>query len=106
MTDKESNDLHSGAIQVQLVWEDPSVLPTLYANQAYVSHVGKEFYVIFGEAQIPVLTHVDPDALHEVKVKPVAKLVFTPEGISGISKALADNVRRFHERQEREGEKE
>jgi hypothetical protein len=76
------------AVQLRLRWQDHSQLPTLYANQVYMTHAGNEFYVIFGEVQLPVLVNV------------------TPETISPIVDAMAENVRKFLERQERREEKE
>jgi len=97
------------AVQLRLRWQDHSQLPTLYANQVYMTHAGNEFYVIFGEVQLPVLVNVTPEELEktqEIQVKPVAKLVFTPETIIPIVDAMAENVRKFLERQERREEKE
>ena len=104
MTEQEEGGQEAGVVRVPFRWQDASDLPTVYANHAYVTHMGKEFYVVFGEAQVPILTGMEPTELEEIKVKPVAKLVFTPEGIDSIVSVLADNVRKSKERQEREKE--
>ena len=96
-----------GVVQLKIRWQDAHDLPTLYANQVYISHAGGEFYVLFGELQQPVLINVTPDELAEegeVPVKPVAKLVFTPECIATISEALQDNVRKYWAQQQLETE--
>ncbi|MBM3301000.1 MAG: DUF3467 domain-containing protein [Deltaproteobacteria bacterium] len=94
-------------VTLRLRWQDASDLPTLYANQVYVSHAGGEFYVVFGEVQQPILLNLTPDDLQkmgEIQVKPVAKLVFTPEAMASVLKALTDNVGSFKQRQERQEE--
>ncbi len=90
-------------VKLRLTWQDASDLPTIYANQMYVTHAGPEFYVVFGEVELPTLTNLTPDELADmgaIEVKPVAKLVFTPDGIVPIAKALVENIDRFMARQE------
>ena len=96
---QEKHGSQDGTVQIRLRWQDASDLPTLYANQVYITHAGTEFYVVFGEVQLPVLTNKKPEELEELQVKPVAKLVFTSEGIVPVVQAMADNVRKFLERQ-------
>jgi hypothetical protein len=90
-------------MELKLRWQDAADLPTLYANQVYITHAGGEFYVVFGEVQLPILVNPSPDELdrvREVAVKPVAKLVLTPEGISSVVRAMAENIRRFEQRKD------
>lgn len=107
---KQAQEKHEeGVVQIRLRWQDISDLPTLYANQVYITHSGNEFYVIFGETQLPLLVNMTPEemgSLGEIEVKPVVKLVFTPDGIAPIVDAMADNVRKFLQRQERSREEE
>jgi len=103
MEKQDSEKWRGAEVRLRLRWQDASDLPTLYANQVYISHAGGEFYVIFGEVQQPVLVNLTPEELQkiaEVEVKPVVKLVFTPETMISIAEAIADNIRKFQQRQE------
>ena len=99
MTEKPEGNV----IQIGLQWQDASDLPTLYANQMYMTHSTGEFYVIFGETQLPIMLNPTPEAIEKLKaieVKPVAKLVFTPQGMTAITKAMVENVQKFQMQQE------
>ncbi len=90
-------------IQIGLQWQDASDLPTLYANQMYMIHSAGEFYVIFGETQLPIMlnrTPEDIENLETIEVKPVAKLVFTPQSIAAIANVMVGNIQAFQIKQE------
>lgn len=101
MEEQTPGSEREGLVQARLRWQDTAGLPTLYANQVYITHAGTEFYVVFGEVQLPVLVNVRPEDIGELEVKPVAKLVFTPEAIIPIVEAMADNLRSFQRRGEK-----
>lgn len=92
-----------GMMEVELRWEDASTLPTLYANQAYITHAAGEFYLIFGEVQLPILldtTREAPATRRVFAVKPVAKLALTPRTMKAILAAMSKNVGNFDRRQQ------
>ena len=94
-------------IHLKVRWKDASDLPTFYANQAFITHAGGEFYVVFGELQPTVLMNVTPDEaqqLEEVSIRPVAKLVFSPEAIARIVRAMGENVSKYQEYRSKEGD--
>jgi len=94
-------------IRLRVRWEDASDLPTLYANQVFITHAGGEFYVVFGELQPTVLMNVTPEQaqqLEEVSIRPVAKLVFSPDAIARIARAMHENVGKYEEHRSKEGD--
>jgi len=95
---------HKGKIiPIDLKWQDASELPTLYANHMYMNHSGGEFYVIFGEAQLPIMINPTPEDienLKDIKIKPVVKLVFTPQSMTAIVNAMIENIQKFQAKQE------
>ena len=96
-------------IELKLRWDDASALPTLYANQVYITHAGGEFFVIFGEVQVPILLNVTPEEFSRhafVTVKPVARLVMTPEGMRAIVDAMTRNLSQFDRRVQNSKEEE
>ncbi len=82
---------------VKLRWDDNTGLPTVYANQAIVSHAGgHEFYLIFGEALVPAVV-LQGESIEEVHVRPVAKIALTPQTMMRVADAVQQNVARFKE---------
>lgn len=97
MPAKRTRQREESTVPVTLQWGDILSLPTLYANQVYISHAGPEFYIVFGEVQVPVLTNAQPGQLHELTVRPVARLAVTPEAMMQIADAVARNVAAYQE---------
>ncbi len=86
---------------VKLVWRAPHDLPTVYANQVYVTHAGGEFFIVFGEALLPAINDALPS---EIEVKPVAKLVLSPQMMQQTVRVLAENFGKFEARVQEEME--
>ena len=78
-------------------WGSADDIPTLYANQLFVSHAGPEFFLIFGNITAPLLVgEVEKDSLPEfLQVKPVARIAVTREQMLEFAKAIHQNVERF-----------
>jgi hypothetical protein len=88
------------AVSIPIQWGTADHLPTIYANQLFISHAGPEFYLIFGELVPPIVLGEGkfPDI---VEIKPVAKIAVSPESMLRIAEAIANNVQRFKERPEK-----
>lgn len=85
-------------VKIPLRWPENVNLPTIYANQLFISHVGPEFFLIFGEVTPPLWTEVSPkkvDALGSLEVKPVAKIAVSQEAMPAIAKVIQENVEQF-----------
>lgn len=83
--------------KIRVVWGSDEELPALYANHLYVSHTGgTEFHIIFGHLSPPLTAGLDENELPEsLKVKPVAKIVVSPEVMRAFVKLLHDNYEKF-----------
>jgi len=82
---------------LKLEWLSDESLPTLYANQAIISHAsGDEFYLILGEASVPPSILIDQ--IDTVSVRPVARIAFSPGSMMRIANAITTNVNTFLER--------
>lgn len=78
-------------------WGQSDDLPTLYANNLVVSHAGgSEFVLLFGEARLPALFGITnekpPKSVH---IKPVARIVMTPETMIKFSEVINENLKRY-----------
>lgn len=88
-------------VQIPLQWPENVDLPTIYANRLLISHAGREFFLIFGEATPPVWTEPAPERLRKLEsidIKPVAKIAISPEAMPAIVKAIQEmeGSRRLH----------
>jgi len=83
--------------EVKIVWGDADDLPALFANHLAVSHMGvTEFNLVFGYLSPPLIPGLNKEELPEtIKIKPVARLVITPEAMKDFLKALNDNFERY-----------
>ena len=91
-----SNKTKSERMTVKLVWGNPTNIPTIYANNLYITHAGNEFYLVFGEIVSPIF---DLDHLPEqLEIKPVAKIAVTPENMVKFVDAIAENMAGFKEK--------
>ena len=88
------------AKQIRIVWGSDEDLPALYANHIYVSHAGEtEFHMVFGHLSPPLMMGGDVGELPEsVKIKPVAKLVITPDVMRAFVKLLGENFEKYEEK--------
>ena len=85
-------------VKIPLRWPEKVDLPTIYANNLFISHAGQEFFLIFGEVTPPVWTEATPEQLRKLKsieIKPVAKIAISPEAMPAIAKAIQENVEKF-----------
>ncbi len=84
---------------IRLKWSPAEDLPTLYANHLLVTRGETEVYLIFGSVAPPIA--LSPEELpDEVSVKPVAKIVITPQVLKKIIGALTKNEEAFEEKEE------
>ncbi len=97
MSQEEGEDRR--AIPLLPKWGDITDVPTHYANQLYISHAMGEFYLVFGEAQPPIILPPGnvPDHLDIV---PIAKIVLTPQAMMRCADAITTNVKSYLKTQE------
>ena len=89
-------------VEIPLQWPEKVDLPTISANRLFISHAGREFFLIFGEVTPPVWTKTTPEQLRKlesIEIKPVAKIAISPEAMPAIVKAIQEmeGSRRLHE---------
>ncbi len=83
--------------QMRLVWGSPDELPTLYSNNIQVSHAGgSDFHVFFGNATPPLTYGLREEEIPDVIIiKPVAKIVITPDMMRVLVQVLSKNLENF-----------
>jgi hypothetical protein len=89
-------------ITLRLKWSREIDLPTIYANHVYISHMGPEFILIFGEAEIPIMVDPSPEELEEigeVAIKPVVRLAIAPDAMLRIASVIQGNVQKYLDKQ-------
>lgn len=86
---------------VRILWGSDEDLPALYSNHLYVSHAGEtEFHLVFGHLSPPLTVGLEEDELpNEVIIKPVAKLVMSPDVMKAFVTILNDNLERFKKKE-------
>lgn len=86
---------------VRLIWDSSDGLPTLYSNHLIVTHGGEsEFHIIFGHLTPPLILAASEDELPDhLVIKPVAKIVVTPQTMKKFIDAMAKNLKGFEEKQ-------
>jgi len=79
-------------------------LPALYANHFYVSHAGEiEFHKIFGHLTPPLTIGMTEDQLpSSISVKPVSKIVLSPEAMKSFVQVLFDNLGKYEAKKNEE----
>ena len=97
-TEKETNAKLDGKV-VKLIWPPAEELHGLYANQMLVAHGEGEFHLIFGQLTPPFAMSQEeiPD---QVTIKPIAKIVVTPQFLRKIISTLIKNIERFESKEE------
>lgn len=82
---------------IKLKWSTPKNIPTIYSNELMITHAGREFYLVFGEVDQPVI--IDPNSLPEfIEVVPVAKVAMTPENMIRFAKLIQENVKNYQKK--------
>jgi hypothetical protein len=78
---------------IRIIWDPGDDLPVLYANQLFVSHAGDtEFHLVFGHLFPPLTMGLEEAELPDrVRIKPVAKIVISPEAMKAFSEVLVKN---------------
>lgn len=91
---------------VRLVWSSADDLPALYSNHLLVTHGGEsEFHIIFGHLTPPLVITQSPKDIPDVfSIKPIAKIVVTPQTLKKFIDAMTKNLERFEKRETKEGE--
>ncbi|KUK47066.1 MAG: hypothetical protein XD73_0012 [Anaerolinea thermophila] len=104
MAEKKKPETEIKEKAIRVIWSSVEDLPTLYANNLYVSHSNDaEFHLFFGNLTPPILFGLDEDEFpKEVRVNPVAKIVVTPEIMERFVKAMNDNYEKFKNKREEE----
>jgi len=79
-------------VRIPLEWEQGDAVPILYANQVMVSHLGPEFFLVFGAVVPPPQSDQLPDSL---KIHPQVRIAIAREAMPAIVQALNDSLARF-----------
>jgi hypothetical protein len=87
--------------RIRIVWGSDDDLSPLYANHLYVSHAGEtEFHLVFGHLSPPLTMGIDENDLPDsVKIKPVARIIISPEAMKAFVNLLTENFKAFENQQ-------
>jgi hypothetical protein len=100
--DKPQPIRSQGQLSVKLKWGSDEDLPTIYANNLFISHAGQEFYIVFGEAALTIVDKENPP--DTLEIKPVVKLAISPQNMLTFLEVIKNNVERYKNRIESEEE--
>lgn len=79
-------------VRIPLEWESGDEVPILYANQVIVSHLGPEFFLVFGAVVPPPQSDHLPDSL---KIHPQVRIAIAREAMPAIVQAMTDSLARY-----------
>ena len=78
---------------VPLKWGANENVPVYYANQLFIGHTNNEFYLVFGDVQVPLLINPSKAEIpKELIIKPVARVMLTPNAMQEFTKAMNINL--------------
>jgi len=85
---------------VRLKWGEPDDAPPIYANHFYVTHSSEnEFHLVFGYFMPPLTIGLEEDELPDsVEIKPVARMVISPEFMGKIVDAINENFSKYKDK--------
>lgn len=85
---------------IRILWNSGDELPFIYANQMLVTHgTETEFQIVFGQLTPPLTFGLTKEELPDiVEIKPVAKIVVTPEVMYRFFDALKDNLETYEKK--------
>jgi hypothetical protein len=90
--------------QIKIKWGSADDLPALYSNHLFISHGGQqEFYLVFGHLDPPI-GFSDKDFPDELEIKPMAKIVISPEAMESFVRAMNENLRKYKEKKREDNE--
>jgi len=99
MAKKKERPVEDGSIEVALEWDDDSSLTTVYANQLFVRHTDNEFYLVFGEVNVPPRSGSgvveQPSSL---VVQPVARIAISPIAMLSFVDVINRNIEKFKDK--------
>lgn len=82
---------------IPVLWEDDDSLDTHYVNNMFVSHSTGEFYIVFGELS-PIVRNENMELPDAVYVKPVVRLVISPDNLKEFLDILNTNFQKYEEK--------
>jgi hypothetical protein len=82
---------------IRIVWGSEENTEVVYANQILVSHAGDtEFNLVFGLLTPPLTIGFSESELpDQLKIKPVAHIVTSPDVMKAFIRVLVDNLENF-----------
>ncbi|NOR04746.1 MAG: hypothetical protein GQ575_00360 [Deltaproteobacteria bacterium] len=93
----DNNEHKPDGVVLPVKWGDVTKAPTVYANQLLISHMGSEFYLIFGE--ISAIFHGGKEQLPEsLEIQPRVKIAITRKNMIAFAKVIQQNTQDFLDR--------
>ncbi len=102
MADIDSSDNETKEKKIRILWDSGENISSVFANQLYISHAGgKEFHITFGHLTPPIVFGLEEDEIPEsVSIKPVAKIVVSPDVMEEFVNAMNENFQSFKQSKE------
>lgn len=88
---------------IKLSWQNSFDIPSTYANALMAAHSGNEFYLIFGEVQLP-FGEETTELSNSLEVRPLVKIVLTPDSMVRFLEVMQDNIQKFERHQSEIGD--
>lgn len=79
-------------VRIPLEWDPSDGAPIVYANQVMVSHMGPEFFLIFGVVAPPASTEALPDSL---RIHPQVRIAVSRDAMPAMVKAMQESLKRY-----------
>ena len=104
MSDKlgdNGSELPDGPVAVPIRWASAEALSTVYANELFMTHAGREFYLVFGE----LAPEYEPGKMPETAwIRSRVGIAVSPENMLRFAEAIQQNVAKYRTKQEDPGD--
>lgn len=77
--------------QLKASWTDVDALDTVFADHAFLAQINDQYFLTFGQTNVPVLATED-SAAGSATIRPVARLMIPHEAFKRIVKLLEENA--------------
>jgi hypothetical protein len=86
-------------IRVKMSWGSLKDIPTIHSDQLLITYVNNEYYLVFGETELPGLINKE-NPPKEITIKPVAKIAINPKNMLNFEEVIHKNIEAFRQKLE------
>ena len=94
---EQESDVQKG-VRIETHWGPVDDLEPVFADHLHVNRANEQFYLTFGQTQVPVLDKTEAPGAITAEIRPVARLIVSPNALE----QMRDLLRRIVTEADRE----